>query len=269
MTRIALLVACGVHLCGCGGYYILTVPDQLAPAGGDATAVIRLQRNDFFVMAFGVEDAPMRFRAGGGTERAAYTDDLGYAGTTVPAPERPGRYALSVALQDVEGEEIGAEAPMYVWDRGRDVIAVDLDCLPRKGSDRAPQAAAALRKLSERANILYFTRESVRRHKQLHARLEGGGYPDGPILLWQRQRWHIVRGRWNIPRIVIESRLVSQLPSLRKTFPRLEAGVGRCALSAKAFDEAGVRVVVVGDAKVNARDLTRRASWADLAEKGI
>ena len=45
-----LSVLCG-FLGGCGGQYILTVPDQLAAEGGDAVAVVRLQRSEFYLWA--------------------------------------------------------------------------------------------------------------------------------------------------------------------------------------------------------------------------
>ena len=47
---------------GCGGYYILTVPDQLGRASGSVVPVGRLQRNDFFFLAFGCEAAAIRFQ---------------------------------------------------------------------------------------------------------------------------------------------------------------------------------------------------------------
>jgi len=90
---------------GCGGEYILTVPDQLSAAGGDITVVARLQRNDFFVVNLAAEKAYLRFQIGDGLERSASTDELGYSGVRLAMPEKPGRYDMAIRYQDDDGDE--------------------------------------------------------------------------------------------------------------------------------------------------------------------
>ena len=266
-------LSCGLLLFaalnGCGGYYILTVPDQLAPAGGDAKVVVRLQRNDFFVLAFPVKDAAIQFRlAGRATPHSAHTDDRGYAGSVVEAPEKPGEYVIVIEHQDREGEELRTDAPLFVWDTARKVIAVDIDCLPQSRRRSGSAAGGALAVLARDANLLYLTRRSVNRHGKAHKWLRANGYPDGPILLWKRQRWHIDRlGR--LPKLVVESRLVSQLGELRETFKGLTAGVCTSWLAARGFAEAGLHTVIVGDGNVDVENFTRRTSWSTLAASGI
>jgi len=257
---------------GCGGQYILTVSDQLAPPGGEAVAVVRLQRNDFFVLSLAVEGAVMRFSIDQGPQRGAYTDKIGYAGASVPVPGAVGRYDLQVAHLDRQGDEVRASAPVYVWETEKPIIAADLDSLPLVGP-AAQEAQAALARLACGANVLYMTRKGVDEHASLHEYLAGAGYPDGPVLLWQRERWHIVRaGRYKLPRVVVESRLVGQLSQLRVMFPKLTTGVCDSKLAAKAFLEAGLRCVIVGEAKIDAGDapdrITRYPSWADLPGSG-
>jgi len=260
----------GLLLGGCGGNYILTVPDQLVPPGVPAAAVVRLQRNDFFVLAPAVKGAAIRLRIAGGQERVAYTDKLGYAGTPLALPNAPGRYRLRVDYQDSEGEEIAASAPVYVWDPARPVVAVDLDCLPVEGHEDIAAAASALASLAGQANILYLTRRPIDRHGRAHESLVAAGYPDGAILLWQVERWHIVRGgKFKWPHMVVATRMVSQLPQLKRIFPKLGVGVCNSNLAAEAFDHAGMRCVVVGRADVEAEKATRRSSWAELASEGI
>jgi hypothetical protein len=255
---------------GCGGHYTLTVPDHVAAVGSEAPMVVRLQRNDFFVLDLPVPDALMRMRIGDGIERAAYTDKLGYAGTTVPAPKLGGRYPLRVDHMDHEGEEISSAARVFVWDPKQEAIAIDADSLPPPGREEAQAARLALEHLAGRANLAYFTRKDVHDHAKLRERLTEAGYPDGAILLWQRERWHIVRnGRFRLPRVVVESRLVSQLSELRKDFPDLSVGVCASELAAKAFAAAEMQVVVVGDTPVDVPNRQRRDSWADLARRGI
>jgi len=274
MRRIwvtGMLGLCAATACGCGGDYILTVPDQIAPVGGEAVTVVRLQRNDFFVLAPAIEEAAMRFRAADGPLRGAYTDKLGYAGAAVPVPREPGRYAMEVAHLDIHGDEVARKADLYVWEPSRPVVAVDMDCLPGLWIGSSKSASDALRGLAVGANLLYLTRRSARRHRTAHEALTKAGYPAGPVLTWQRERWHIVRdGRFRLPRIVVESRLVSQLPELRKSFPGLTMGVCDSALAARAFSAADMEVMVVGGAPVDrAAKVRRRNSWADLAAKGL
>jgi len=256
-------------LSGCGGHYTLSSGDHLAATGTEAPAVVRLQRNDFFVLNLAVKDAPIRFRLGDGPERAAYTDKLGYAGATVQVSDSPGRYTLILDHMDSEGEEIHAEAPLYVVDPNRRVIAVALDDLPKGDSFEAKAAATYLRGLSEQANVIYLTRRSVRHHDRLHAGLDQDGYPDGPILLWEREYWHIVReGKYRIPRVVVETRLVSQLAQLREMLCGLSVGIAGSDTAAEAFDRAGMKAVVVGPAGAE-RAENGRESWDDLRRRGI
>ncbi len=264
LTCLLLFVAPG----GCGGYYTLTVGDHVGAVGEEVPVVARLQRNDFFVLNFPVEKAAIRFRIADAPERVSHTDENGYAGTTVPAPPSPGRYTLHVDNADSEGEETARERPIFLWDPTRDLIAVEVDALDEGHSRDAGDAAAALRRLAENANIVYLTRRPMRKHDQMRRRLTVGRYPDGAILLWQRERWRIVRaGRWR--RIVVETRLISQLPELRKMFPKLSVGVCTSKIAARAFAAAGMRVLVVGNVSVDVPKRVRRNSWADLAKRGI
>jgi len=301
MKRFAWLWICLMPLGGCGGHYILLVPDQLAPAGQDTVPVTRLLRNDFFVLELPVRDAAIEYRVGPAKERAAYTDDIGYAATSVPVPEKLGRYDLTVRHMDHESDVVETSVPLYVWDPALPVVAVDMDSLPRTAVDRwsalkqgltfystrpkgsssakpaAPSAGAgmqaaatALRQIAQGANLVYMTRQDVREHASLHEWLARGGYPDGAILLWQRQRWHIVReGKYRIPKIVIESRMVGQLGELKKQFPKLTTGVTAAGLSAKGFTDAGLKAVVVGGQLAAPAGSTRCASWQDLAARGL
>jgi hypothetical protein len=273
MTRLVLgfcLVGGLLLSCGCGGDYILTVPDMVAPAGGEGMAVVRLQRADFMFVPMAVKDALIQLQVDDEPRRGAYTDALGYAGTSLTAPVKPGRYKLKASHSDHWGDEVQAESNAYVWDPRAQAVAVDLDCLPGMALGFSKQSSLALGRAAKGANILYLTRRSASSHAKLHAQLAKAGYPDGPILEWQRQYWRIVRdGKYyNMPRLVFESRMVSQLPDLRAMLPGLTVGICEDSLAAKAFAESNMRVVIVGSARVEAKDVVRRASWSELAEKG-
>ena len=269
MQRVMSYMVLAAVLGGCSGGYILTIPDQVAPTGGEATPVIRLRRNELARMKVPVRGALMQFRLAGGPLRGAYTDEIGYAGAVVPAPDLPGRYVLSVRPVDPrEGDEVEGTADVFAWPADAKVLAVDLDCLPYPGHDDAPAAAAALRGLAPNGYVVYFSRDAIDLHDRLHEVLNLGGYPVGPILLWQRERMHVVRRSWRLPKIVVESRLVSQLEQLRTVFPGLSVGVCDTVLSAAAFSAAGVDCLFVsGPATAEGVPPEKMRTWSQLAEK--
>ena len=269
MSRQQLTLVVGLLaglMAGCGGHYILTAPDQIAPAGGDAPVVVRLQRNDFFVLDLAWKDEPITFRIHIGDERNAWTDDLGYAGALVPAPEAPGNYAMSIYYKDPDGEELIGQAPVYVWDSDGPIIAIDVDALPMSDFEGdATDAVEAVTRMAKAANIIYMTRRDVKDHAWVHEILELGGYPSGPVLKWRSQRYGIARdtsGR--VPMLKIESRLVSQLGQLKDAFDGLTAGITDNTLSAQAFADAGLSVHMVGWAADPVGVEVSRTSWAEL-----
>ena len=269
MQRAMSYMVLAAILGGCSGGYILTIPDQVAPTGGDATPVIRLRRNELGRMKVPVRDALMQFRLAGGPLRGAYTDEIGYAGAVVPTPDKPGRYALSVRhVNSREGDDVEGTADVFAWPADAKILAVDMDCLPYPGHEDAPAAAVALRGLAPNGYIVYFSRDAISRHERMHEVLDLGGYPTGPILLWQRERMHVVRKSWRLPKIVVESRLVSQLEELRKIFPGLSVGVCDTVLSAGAFTAAGVECLFVAGQSTDAGVPSEKMlTWAQLAEK--
>lgn len=267
MLRAALLLAAAGLAGGCGGQFVFSAGDQVAPAGGEALVVVRLQRNDFIVLAPPVENAPMRFRVDDGPLRAAYTDDLGYAAAVVPVPETPGTYTLKIDHLNVEGEELHRTAMVYVWDPNLPAVAVDVDALPPGETYSGELAATALRDVAAEANVLYLSRREVDQHGELHAQLARKGYPDGPILLWQRKKLHITRKEWELPKIRIEEKMVSRLPEIRKRLPGLTVGICRSPLARKAFSEAGLRCVqIVGP---SGEPTEACCSWEELKDQAL
>jgi hypothetical protein len=287
---VAVLLAASLSTTGCGGYYVLTVPDQLASTEGEVVPVIRLQRNDFFVMAFPLKYQPMRFRTmtldattgeslEQGALRVCRTDKLGYAAVKIPMSDAPiknkaGRYALSVRLQDVEGEEVGSDAPLYVWDPKKPAVAVDYDMFPASGFGELTEAAVALQAIAKTANIFYLTRHEGNTQQATHSRLARDGLPDGPVLLWQRERWHIAwkESRWlmsDYPEIVVETKLIHQLIGLRAMFPKLQMGICNNGLAAKTFVDAGMGCAIIKNDWLKGSTLTHYASWDDLARRGL
>jgi hypothetical protein len=241
-------------LVGCSGQYYLTAPDQLAPAGGSATAVVRIQRHEFMGIALAVKNAPLRLWVTDQPLRAAFADKKGYAGAVVPVPDKEGLYSLTVATQDIRGDEFSKDFPTYVWPASQPIVVVDLECVPL--GPKAPAAVGeALNRLAKNANIVYFTSRDVNDYPRVHEQLQGNHLPDGPVLPWRKSDW-------------INTALVSQLPQMRQQFSAVNIGICSSAAAAGAFSAAGMDCVVVGNEKVTAARAVYR-SWADLAAKGL
>jgi hypothetical protein len=267
--RAAIGVVLPAILVGCSDNYILTTPDTLATTASEAPVVVRLQRRDFFVLAMPSERSLMQLRVKGQPPRGAFTDDLGYAATTVPTPPEQGRHDLQVSHADRRGDEISRDARIYTWPADGNALAVDLDSLPLDLPEVSEIAAEALKAHAPGGRVAYFTRKGVDEHDWIHKRLRVRGFPDGPILLWQRQRWHVVPGPWKLPRIKVETRLVSQLDAVREQFPNLSVGIAGSRLSAKAFAEAGMKVIVIGSGVDTSEPAVRRSSWSDFSDRGL
>ncbi len=262
LSRLIVLLTLSLALAGCGGQFILTVPDQVAPARGQAVVVVRLQRNDFFVLAPPIEGAAIRFRVEDQDDRAAYTDRLGYAGASVPVGDQVGVYPLHVDHLDREGDQAHATASAYVWNAQTPAVAVDLHALGLDGSQPSDAACQALQKLAARpANILYLTDRRITRHAEIHRRLAEHNLPDGPVLLWQRESWHISYVRGWIPTVKIETRLVSQLAGLKDTLPKLQVGIAASDAACRAFLAAGLKCVTVAPSRIQDPKLTQAPSW--------
>jgi hypothetical protein len=246
------LIGLGV-LGGCGGGYVLTAPDAVAPAGGEAPTVVRLQRKELPLVAPPAQAAPLRFRVAEGPTRAARTDKKGYASAAVPVPQTVGVFPMTVALQDVEGRETAWELRTFVWAPDRPIVAVDLEALPHGGRG-VEQAKTALENLALHANVLYLSDHSVAKFPKLRKALAAAGLPDGPILSWRAKGW------WT-------QQVVSPLAGLRKVFPKLRGGIAGSRLAVRAFESAGMKCLVVGGKAIAQGRAVQCMSWAELVEK--
>ena len=280
ILRLTGAWVCVSALAGCGGEYILTVGDQVATAGGEANVIIRLEKYEFVSYRTPAEGQPMRFQVADLLECCAYTDELGftgssiltergYAGTAVPVPKKEGKYVLKVSLQDDRGREAYAEVPVYVWLRGSPVTAVDLDSLPVAEDPAAAEAKSALAAIAKISHVVYLTQTDVGDKPPVRAKLTACGYPDGPVLTWRRSYLHYFArtGPLRLPQHIRESRLVMHLEPLRTILVGLKVGVCTTQSAAREFAKAEIRPVLVGTA-AEGLAVTRRADWADLARRG-
>jgi hypothetical protein len=265
MRALLLLALLSAAVGGCSGHYVISAPDQVAAAGGQAATVVRLQKHEFAGVLLPVKRLPVRLQTPGGPLRGAFTDDAGYAAATVPAPSESGLYTMEVALQDRRGDEAAARAPFYVFRPDAAVTAVDLGALPDKSD---PAARSALTALAAKGGVIYMTTGPLSRTADIRSRLLAQGYPDGPILLWQSQGWHVVRDG-ALPRIVVESRLVSPLDHLRTILPGLTHGITSQDDGARELARAGLKVVFIGRENPHVKGVSFRRDWTEVAAVGL
>ncbi|RPI63003.1 MAG: hypothetical protein EHM48_03165 [Planctomycetaceae bacterium] len=269
--RVVVLLLAGAAMLaagGCEGRYIYTVPEQIAPAGGEVPVVVRLNRSEVGPFAPPLKDAPVQFRIDDGPVRAAYTDKEGYAAAMVPAPAKEGVYFMSVYTSDKNGRWACGFTPVYVCDKNRRIVAVDLETILSHKFGPADDAKAALGKVAENANIVYLTKRSPAEYRSIRAGLKARGLPDGALLTWQRQYWYVDNTR-QIPRMVVEDRLVNQLAGLKQTFPLFDTAICDTDLAARTFVTAGLQVIVLGSEKVSVSGpkVTLCKTWSELADK--
>jgi len=244
---------------GCGGQYIVTAPDTVALPGQTAAVVVRLQRSELWKYAPASREASITARLGG-VVRAARTDKRGYAAVGVPAPARPGQYQIALSHQDLWGDTASGAATLYVLAPNVPVAAVDLDSLP--GGKKARAAAAAIKRIAARAQVVYVTRRYAGRPERADKVLLRGGYPDsavvplGRLRAWYDMRWWKQRGD-------------PALAALRRRLPGLKWGISAEDDEAEVFLRAALTVLAVGKFKVEGprpegAQVHRFTSWALL-----
>lgn len=252
MRRILLIMAAMIFG-GCSGEYILTAPDVAVLSGKDAPIVVRLQRREVWLYAPPQEGSAIIFGRGDKVLRSARTDKAGYAAVSIEAPQGPGRHEFIMYHQDTQGQTAAGRVFIYVFDPDRPVAVVDIDSLPWEGP-AADQAAGALVRLRQAAQLVYVSEAPVGSFSRAHELLEDIGYPDGPVIPYSRPRW------WRLRR----SGDISALGELRLRLPKLQWGITADAGPAKAFSKAALKVLMVGKAKTRIKDVERFASWKDL-----
>lgn len=268
--RIAAIVLIAAALGGCSGKYILTVPDQVAPADGHAPAVVRLQQYEFGSLRRRIEDALLRFSVASLTEKGAFTDELGFAAMAAAVPAKPGKYELLVQMQNAAGDEVAAKAPVYVWAKDSEIVAIDADSLPMSDVGETSLTRKALSRIAVDAHIIYLTRRHAEDVHLVRDALQNARMPDGPVLVWRQSYWHLVRtGRLRMPKLVYEAHLVSDLSLLREIFSGLKIGISSSRSAIEAFSAAGMSPLVVGGARSKYSSQIQGASWSSLAANGL
>ena len=288
ILQLAILLPAAL-LGGCGGHYILAAGDQLSTPQGELAIVARIQHNEVRSVDVAVanQTISVRLYPFGQAKSATQTDAEvparsrefgtisnadGYVALTMPLDEKPiyntpGKYDLKLSLQSPFGDQKYAVVPVYVVDKNRPLVAVDLEALPAESFfvKDAP-AAKALRHIAAYADIVYYAAHSGPTRQRIHAELLGGGYPDGAVLLWQPHRWQVTRSkRFYVPTdISFQRSLENNIPAMRKQFPNFKFAITSRYLAAQTFATAGLDVFAV-TAKPFTGDVINIPSWSALA----
>ena len=280
LSVFALVSLLGI---GCtSGYYTMYVPDQVAAVNGRFIPVARLMRNEILNYHVPQPTSPLRFQIikpgdfdpaiAIGLEKAARTDENGYAGVSIrtllkPCYNKPGKYILQVSLQDSEeGEEVIQRVRAFLWNPATPVVVVDMDVLPLYDPDQSLKASRAIQNISKTANVVYFTRSPLPNQAPNHAMLKELGYPDGPILIWELRHWKTgkIGTIVEMPTVYLDEHLVNQLPQLRKQFPLTKLGITTDPVAAEAFEKAGLKSLLIANENIAGKGYMYRFSWDDL-----
>ena len=204
MPRTSTTVLLVAMLAGCGGRYVVSVPDAVT-TGGSARVVTQLRRYEVWPITFPVEQAAVVVNVADEPHRAAHTDSDGIATFMVPAPTPVGSYRIHFRHQDARGDEASATGRCYVMDPQRLTVAVDIAAVERDYEVPLHQLRSA------GVQIVYVDDEVAGQTEPLRWWIVGNGLPDGPMLAW---RW---RRDWLGRRVEV----VGSLPAAKEQLPGL------------------------------------------------
>jgi len=220
-------------LAGCSGQVTITVPDAVAASPADAPVAVRLQQQEFWKLQVPVEGALLRMSVVPDNTRAAYTRADGYASAAVPAPAEPGRYVLTVMLQDHRGDEACQTGTCYVLDPNRLAVVIDWEAI--EDDDQARQAAEPLARLA-RAGVQIVYAATGTDPCQAHRFLADQGLPDGPVLSWgTKSNW---RGK--------HLQVTGSLPTARSQLPALLIAAGPEDDFLRAAEQLNIVAISIG-----------------------
>ena len=254
MVRTILMLVLAVGLGGCGGEFILSVPDTVTTVGQNAPVVVRLQQQEFWRLARPMEDALMQVWALPKQKRAAYTSKQGYASAAVPVAERLGPHTLTVCHQDDRGNEVCRNGTIFVLDDRLAVLAIGWEAIEDEQDARA--AAEPLRRLQQGGiQIVYLATHLAARPGEAHRWLSRHNLPDGPVLSWGWRR------NWYFKAVQV----TGSLPIARRMLPGMMIAAGREDDLLRAAEQAGMVAIHVGAGR--GEQFGQVANWAELAER--
>ncbi len=197
---------------GCASSHLLTVEDMLCRPGQKARLVGKLELRGVAVFNKGLDDRKLQFYVKDQFVGADGTNDEGYASVRYRSPD-VGIDPLKVSYRGRDGVRLDTTASVFTWRKEDSILIVDIDdticrtykwSLLSSGEDPSPPMAGAvevLRELSKEFRIVYLTarpREIVPKTRRW---LERNGFPTGPVLTWDVDKYPWSQGDYKKERI--------------------------------------------------------------------
>lgn len=218
-----------------GGPPILSVDDAVMIPGEKTHLVAYVEREPVLGFRKDVEDIEVRFFVGGEEVDDDQTDNDGRASIKCKLPPGTRTYEARAV---VKGKPLRATGRLFEWDKGRVVIAVDVDDTIARTDytdlifdededeiDPLKRSAKTLRALAADFHIVYLTARPRFLLDKTRAWLHGEEFPQGPVVVAKGLRQSARQERFKRQKI----------KALRKQWPKLLIGIGNKDSDAEAY----------------------------------
>ena len=230
---------------GCGPL-VLSVDDAVVTSGSAAPFSAYVSREHIFGLRSEIERVPVVFSVDGRKIGENTADDEGRASIMTEALE--GTPRTFVARARVGGKTLDATGRIFHWQRGRVIIAVDIDHTVSQTNYRKlvlteqvdisppiPGARETLEGLAKDYYILYLTARPRFLIEKTRGWLDHYGFPAGPVVAAPRVRDAIQQ-------LAFKQRTLHQI-RLRR--PELLIGIGNRTADIEAYASSGMLPVIV------------------------
>lgn len=225
---------------------ILSVDDAIAFDGKPVAFVAHAERPQMLGLRSNIENVTISFFIDGKEIRRADTGDGGRAAVEFPLPG-PG-FSSFEARADVDGRELQTTGPIFNWNDGRPILAVDIDNTISRTeyedlilktldvkSKPIPGSRETLTDLSRDFYVAYVTARPRIYVEKTRWWLSQNGFPPGPVVTAPRIRDVIQR----------KTLKRKMLADLRRRWPNLLIGIGNNQHDAEAYGANGMLALIV------------------------
>ncbi|MEY4631870.1 MAG: hypothetical protein RIQ81_1990 [Pseudomonadota bacterium] len=220
-----------------------------------------------------LKDKTLRFLVAGQIAGGATTNDNGVATLTVDVPLTP----MTVTCYEAEHEGFRMPGRIFALPSNQSFFVSDIDevisDLPEirvpitsiPDSPVVPQAPETLRELSKSFVIVYLTARDDALANKTRSWLKYRDFPSGPLKIWN---WTSTNG-FGSSQEQQGAYKRAFLTELKKTFPRLVAGIGNRVHDATAYKDVGLLPIIINpkDSKASFPQGTVFVeSWKDVLQ---
>ncbi len=230
---------------GAKGEYLFTVMDTIAAPGSETQLRVRIRGGDFLQ---GQPGLAVRFYRDGKLFKVAETDTDGTATITF-TPKAPGDYEFLVQVATAGLREMPPkpetlllacrepDSPMAVIDLDKTVVASGFETVLLGEAKPMAESQRVLARLASERSIVYLTHRPDYFGPKSKRWLAEHGFPRGPLLL--STLGGFLKGS--------EAFKAGRIAELRKTFSRIEIGIGDKISDGQAYLDSGLRAIVILD----------------------